>query len=155
MLALPAQQGVVMRTSWLYGAGSRNFVTTVLGRLSAGSDMRVVADQIGAPTWTRTAARALWQCAQSDHVQGIVHWTDAGVASWYDLAQAVLEEGLALGLIEPGPSVRPIATTDYPTPAPRPPFSVLDTRASCLALDLEPIHWREALRQMLREHRHG
>ena len=82
---------------------------------------------------------------------GTFHHSDAGVASWYDFAVAIAEEAHALGLLPRIPAIRPIATTDYPTPARRPAFSLLDCRATRAALGDEPVHWRSNLRAMLRE----
>jgi dTDP-4-dehydrorhamnose reductase len=155
VLSMLPERSVVLRTSWLYGAHAKNFVTTVLRHLSAGTDMRIVADQIGAPTWAGSAARALWSCVRREALSGIVHWTDAGVASWYDLAQAVLEEAVSLEMLAPGPTVAPIPTSEYPTAAVRPSFSVLEIWHSSELLQLQPVYWRETLRQMLTEHRDG
>jgi dTDP-4-dehydrorhamnose reductase len=77
------------------------------------------------------------------------HWSDAGVASWYDFAVAIAEEAAALGLLAPGVVVTPIATEDYPTPARRPACSVLDKRETSAALAVQPRHWRQRLREEL------
>ena len=79
------------------------------------------------------------------------HFSDAGVASWYDFAVAIGEEAAALGLIDRTITIRPIATADYPTPAVRPAFSLLDSAATRDAAGVAPIHWRENLRHMLKE----
>jgi dTDP-4-dehydrorhamnose reductase len=82
-------------------------------------------------------------------LQGVHHFTDAGVASWYDFAVAIQEEALALGLLPRAVPVRPIRTADYPTPARRPAYSVLDKTDTWRALAIEPLHWRAALREVL------
>ena len=82
---------------------------------------------------------------------GIQHWTEAGVASWYDFAVAVQEEALALGLLDRAVPVRPLRSEEYPTPARRPPYSVLDKSATWSALGRPAGHWRASLRLMLRE----
>ena len=79
----------------------------------------------------------------------VLHWSDAGAASWYDVAVAVGELGLELGLLKRAAVVNPITTADYPTPAQRPSYSLLDCTASRKALGLPPTHWRQALRQLL------
>jgi dTDP-4-dehydrorhamnose reductase len=84
-------------------------------------------------------------------MQGIYHWTDAGVASWYDFAVAIQEEAEAWGLLDRAIPIRPIRTQDHPTPARRPAYSVLDKTATWEALALTPPHWRVVLREMLRE----
>jgi dTDP-4-dehydrorhamnose reductase len=79
----------------------------------------------------------------------VLHWSDAGAASWYDFAVAIGELGVAAGLLEQAAQVRPIPTAAYPTPAARPAYSLLDCIASRTALGLEPTHWRAALKQVL------
>ncbi len=155
VLATLPGRSLIFRTSWLYEANGKNFVNTVLGRLSQSADMRVVDDQIGVPTSARSAAAALWRCVLNDQISGIAHWTDAGVASWYDFAQAILEQGVRLGLFSPGPKILPICTADFPTAARRPPFSVLDTWSTRDTLAIDPTHWRESLKQVLEEKADG
>jgi len=82
------------------------------------------------------------------------HWTDAGTASWYDFAVAIAEEGTALGLITRPVTVTPIRTADYPTPAQRPAYSVLDC-GSLAGLNIPPVHWRARLRGVLGQIRNG
>lgn len=146
--ALP--EAVVLRTAWVYAAEGRNFLRTMLRLMATNGAVRVVSDQIGTPTAARSAAVAIWKIIGSPHVQGIHHWTDAGVASWYDFAVAIAEEGAALGLLAREVTVSPITADDYPTAARRPRFSVLD-RSSLAALGIPPLHWRAALRAVLRE----
>ena len=151
VLATAPGRALVVRTSWVYAARGHNFVRSVLARMAAGEPLEVVDDQVGRPTWARSLAGALWAAAARPDLHGVLHWADAGVASWYDLAVAVLEEALALGLLDRAVPIRPIPTTARPTPAPRPAYSVLDTRASAASLDLRPDHWRSSLRRMLAE----
>ena len=82
---------------------------------------------------------------------GIAHWTDAGVASRYDLAVAVQEEGLAIGLLTREVPIQPVATAEFPTPARRPLYSVLDSGSTRAALGIQAPHWRANLRRMLAE----
>ena len=96
-------------------------------------------------------AQALWMAVQKSGFDGIHHWTDAGVASWYDFAVAIAEEGHAAKLLKQLVEVEPIATADYPTPARRPAYSVLDRTLAERALGLRPAHWRVNLRKMLGE----
>ena len=142
-------EALVVRTSWVYGAGGANFVNTMLRLMGEREEIGVVADQVGTPTWTGSLARALWAWADLPRARGFRHWSDAGVASWYDFAVAIAEEGRRAGLLDRECRVRPIATEDYPTPAVRPAWSVLDKRESWEELGIEPLHWREALRQAL------
>lgn len=145
-------QALIIRTGWLYGAQGHNFVKTMLRLLTERPELGIVCDQIGTPTWARTLAQALWAAAERPELRGIYHWSDAGVASWYDFAVAIREEGEQLGLLAPtSAAVNPINSAAYPTPARRPPYSVLDKTASWQGLGLPPRHWRVCLRAMLRE----
>ena len=146
--------GIVLRTSWVYAAEGKNFVLTMLRLMREKDQINVVCDQIGAPTWAASAAAAIWGLIEAKAAPGIYHWTDLGVASWYDFAVAIQEEALACGLLERAVPVIPIATKDYPTPARRPAFSVLNTE-STRALVKTAHHWRHNLRMMLNELRTG
>jgi dTDP-4-dehydrorhamnose reductase len=108
--------------------------------------MRVVDDQIGTPTRALHLAEAIWRIAERPDIQGILHFTDAGVASWFDVALAVLESLREAGRLANGTTVSPISTTEFPTPARRPTYSVLDKHASWRLLDYTPLHWRAGVR---------
>jgi len=148
-----AGRGVILRTSWVMGPVGKNFALTMLRLHREREQIGVVADQVGCPTSTATLAAACWRViAAMDTSAGlpaVLHWSDAGAASWYDVALAVGELGLELGLLERMAAVNPITTADYPTPAERPSYSLLDCTASRKALDLPPTHWRQTLRQLL------
>jgi dTDP-4-dehydrorhamnose reductase len=138
---------LIVRAAWVYSPHGSNFVKTMLRLMAERGEVRVVADQIGTPTSAANLADALWGL-QAAGAQGIYHYTDAGVASWYDFAQAIAEEARALKMVGPV-QVRPIATADYPTPATRPPFSVLDCTRTWDLLGAPAPHWRAALREVL------
>ena len=142
---------VVVRTAWLYSRHGKNFVKTLLQLLGEKDELVIVADEVGTPTWAHGLAQAIWQMASLDSLHGIQHWTDAGVASWYDFAMAIRDEATEQGLIETGASIRPVRAADNPRPARRPAFGVLDKTATWQALETKPRHWREALREMLTE----
>ena len=141
-------RAAILRTSWVYGPIGRNFLTTMLllhtQRATTGKPLRVVADQVGCPTNTAGLAHACWAAIEG-RVSGILHWSDAGVASWYDFAVAITELGEQLGLLEQAAKVLPICTADYPTPAQRPSYSLLDSTNTRAQLGLTPQHWRSAL----------
>ncbi len=141
---------LIVRSAWIYAAEGANFVNTMLRLMRERERIGIVADQIGTPTYAASAARALWALADAG-ATGIHHYTDAGVASWYDFAVAIEEEARALGLLARPVRVEPIATADYPTPARRPAYSVLDKSATWAALGGPAPHWRVNLRAMLRE----
>ena len=148
-------RGLTVRTAWLYSADGRNFARSMLRLMRERDEVSVVADRVGTPTWARSLAGALWTAVACPDLHGILHWSDAGVGSWYDFAVAIQEEGLAAGLLTREVPVRPLASSDYPTPARRPTYSVLDTRTSRSALGLQPPHWRVNLRRMLQGMRHA
>lgn len=148
--ALAYPGNLVVRTAWVYAARGRNFVHTMLSLMASGDEVRVVADQVGTPTHAATLADAIWNFMALG-TSGIRHVTDAGTASWYDFAVAIQEEALALGLLDRSVPIIPIATTDYPTPAVRPAYSVLDKARSWQDLGKVAPHWRAALREMLVE----
>lgn len=141
---------LLVRTAWVYEAGGANFVRTMIRLMKEREELGVVADQIGCPTWASGLARTIWGLVEAK-AAGIFHHSDAGVASWYDFAVAIAEEAHAIGLIPRVPVIRPITTADYPTPARRPAFSLLDCRATRALLDEEAVHWRTNLRLMLKE----
>jgi dTDP-4-dehydrorhamnose reductase len=121
-------------------------------KAAAGEPLGVVADQVGCPTATFGLAAACWRAigiGADPGAAAVLHWSDAGAASWYDFAEAIGELGVAAGLLGQAARVRPIPTSAYPTPAARPPYSLLDCIASREMLGLEPTHWRVALAHVL------
>jgi dTDP-4-dehydrorhamnose reductase len=144
-------QVFILRTGWLYSSHGSNFVKTMLKLMSEKEEISVVADQIGTPTWARDLAKAIYQLANIPNAGGIYHWTDAGVASWYDFAVAIQEEAYRLGILQRVVPITPIRTRDYPTAAKRPPYSVLDKSAIWQTLGYTASHWRRSLRLMLEE----
>jgi dTDP-4-dehydrorhamnose reductase len=148
--ALAGPDALIVRTAWVYGPTGGNFVRTMLRLMAERDEVRVVADQIGSPTYAPGLAAALWTLAGRG-ARGLHHYTDAGVASWYDFAVAIQEEALAAGLLGEAKPVIPIATSDYPTPAKRPFYSVLDKRETFAALGGPSPHWRVNLRRMIAE----
>ena len=147
--ALAAPGALVIRTAWVHAAGGANFVATMLRLMAEREEVRVVCDQVGTPTHAASLARAAWHLALAG-ASGLRHFTDAGLASWYDFAVAIREEALALGLLTSPGAVLPIPTQDYPAPARRPAYSVLDCTRTWQDLGAPPAHWRCELRAMLR-----
>ena len=148
-------EALVLRTAWVYAATGHNFVLTMLRLMAEHGTVKVVQDQRGSPTWADSVAQALWAAAERPEFRGIHHWTDAGVTSWYDFARAIAEEGRAAGLLQRGVEVLPISTAEYPTPAQRPSYSVLDRTSTETALRIAAAPWRENLRKMLMELKHA
>ena len=144
------QDCMVIRTAWLYSSHGNNFVKTMLKLMRDRDRISVVDDQIGTPTWAKGLAFCVWR-AIDQNLSGVHHWTDAGVASWYDFAVAIQEIGLELKLLDKQIPIFPIPCAQYPTPAKRPAFSVLDKRSIWQNLEMTPVHWRVQLRKMLKE----
>lgn len=140
-----------VRTAWVYAAQGRNFVRTMLRLMAERTEISVVADQIGSPTSADDLAQALWRLALAGHA-GMFHYTGSGVASWFDFAVAIRDEGIALGLLgRDAAQVRPIATSAYPTPARRPAFSVLAMDKTSAALGGDAPYWRHSLIKVLEQ----
>jgi len=141
---------LLVRTAWVYEAGGANFVRTMIRLMKERDELGIVSDQIGSPTWATGLAHTIWGLLKKG-AAGTFHHSDAGVASWYDFAVAIAEEAQAAGLLTRIPTLKPIITADYPTPAARPAFSLLDCRATHDILGQPAVHWRENLRLMLKE----
>ncbi|MBD2089491.1 dTDP-4-dehydrorhamnose reductase [Microcoleus sp. FACHB-1515] len=165
---------IILRTAWVYGTqGKGNFVKTMLRLGADREELRVVADQIGTPTWAKDIALAIAKLSAA-HLQsamqpalvgggsaadnaidtlpiGTFHFTNSGVASWYDFAVAIFEEAKRLDWPLKIDRVVPITAAEYPTPAQRPAFSVLDRRKWSAWAGAHPPHWRQSLRAMLSE----
>ncbi|MDP5103799.1 MAG: dTDP-4-dehydrorhamnose reductase [Erythrobacter sp.] len=143
-------EDLLVRTAWVYEAGGANFVRTMIRLMNERDELAVVADQIGAPTWATGLARTIWALVEKG-ATGTFHHCDDGVASWHEFAVAIAEEAHALGLVANIPVIRAITAAEYPTPARRPAFSLLDCSATRALLGDTPVPWRENLRLMLKE----
>jgi dTDP-4-dehydrorhamnose reductase len=145
------QSYMILRTAWVYGTyGKSNFVKTMLRLGKEREEIRVVSDQIGSPTWARDIAGSITELL-TNPTTGIYHFTNSGVASWYDFAIAILEEAKQLGFPLKVRQVIPITTAEYPTPAKRPAYSVLSGKKISTVLGTYPAYWRDSLRQMLKQ----
>ena len=145
------QMSCVLRTSWVYSTHGNNFVKTMLKLMSSKLELDIISDQIGSPTYAKGLAVACVQAARQK-VSGIHHYTDNGVASWYDFAVAIQEIALSLGMLEKEISINAINTADYPSPAKRPHYSVLDKSSFLNAFpSCKLVHWRKQLENMMRE----
>jgi dTDP-4-dehydrorhamnose reductase len=137
---------IIVRTSWLYSAYGNNFVKTML-RLGKERDvLKVVYDQIGTPTYAADLAQALLAIAESysknpaDAVPGIYHYSNEGVSSWYDFAKSIFEiAGIQC-------QVMPVPSEEYPTPAKRPHYSVLNKSKIKATFNITIPYWKESLK---------
>ena len=150
VLKILQDQALIIRTSWLYSAHGGNFVKTMLKFMQERDSLGIIVDQVGTPTWAKTLADCIWLLIDSK-ANGIYHCADNGVASWYDFAVAIQEEALELGLLDKQVPIAPIRTEQYPTPAARPAYSVMDKSKTEKLLQLTLPHWRVSLRNMLKE----
>ena len=151
VLELVPEQSCLIRTAWVYSAHGNNFVKTMLRLMADKPQLKVIDDQIGTPTWAKGLAEACVSAAKNK-TAGVFHWTDEGVASWYDFALAIQELALEKGLLDKAIPVLPIPTSEYPTPAKRPHYSVLDkTSTRKVFSEVQPAHWRKQLSAMMDE----
>ena len=146
-IAAVGAHALVLRTSWVYGLRGRNFLLTIRRLAAERDELRVVADQIGVPNWSRTLAAATARIVGAGlpalaERAGLYHLSCRGQASWYDFARAILGDA-------PRPRVVPIATADYPTPARRPAYGVLATARFERTFGFALPDWREALARCL------
>jgi dTDP-4-dehydrorhamnose reductase len=142
----------ILRTAWVYASHGRNFLLTMLRLANERDELRVVADQIGAPTpaaWIADATADLIRRGVAE--SGTWHLVTSGQVSWHGFASAIMEDAHALGLLERMPTVVPITTAEFPTPARRPAYSVLDTTRLHDDFGIVPPAWRGELRATLRE----
>ena len=145
-----ADKALIIRTAWLYSSHGNNFVKTMLKLMEERDSLNVIDEQIGTPTWAHGLAQAVW-IAVAKELTGTFHFTDAGVASWYDFAVAIQEEGLASGLLSKAIPICPVPTNQYSTQAKRPIYGILDKMTMWQATGINPVHWRIQLRAMLKE----
>ena len=147
---------IILRTAWVYGSqGHGNFVKTMLRLGKERTELKVVADQVGSPTWSYDIALAIAQLLakseKDETIGGTYHYTNSGVASWYDLAVATFAEAKQLGFPLKVERICPITTAEFPTPTQRPAYSVLAKSKIVETLGTYPPHWRESLVKMLAE----
>jgi dTDP-4-dehydrorhamnose reductase len=148
LLAATAGACSIVRTSWLYGSGGKNFVATMLKLMAERDELRVVADQVGRPTSTSTLAGGLLAIAKTG-TNGVIHASDDGPpVSWHGFAEAIRDQAIRLGMPMRTHTVHAITTADYPTPARRPAYSVFDLESyRAVAGPLEP--WLQPLIQTM------
>jgi len=149
---------VILRTSWVYSGHGNNFVTSMLRLARQRSELSIVNDQTGCPTWARNLANAslavlqnLINHAEDPALQGIFHYCDGGVVSWYDFADLIFEQAAELKLLHEIPRLRSIRSTEYPQAARRPEYSVLDTTLIQRSFGIRPAELGPSLRACLQE----
>lgn len=139
-------EAVIIRTAWLYSTFGNNFVKTMLRLGSERAELGVVFDQIGSPTYARDLARAIHHIVAVGVVPGIYHYSNEGVCSWYDFTKAIFELG---GITTC--ALKPLHTDEYPTPAARPHYSVLDKTKIKQTYGVEVPYWMDSLRECIEQ----
>jgi len=150
LAVLSGSAHIVLRTAWLFGVHGGNFVRTMLRLASERDELRVVDDQVGSPTWSRDLAGAIVALIRQD-ASGLYHFANAGETSWHGFACAILDEARMQGFPVRAQRVTPIPTSEFPTPASRPAYSVLSTEKIQQLLPAPIRDWRTALSLMLEE----
>lgn len=144
------QQAMIIRTSWVYSEHGSNFVKTMLRLMAEREELSVVNDQYGSPTYARGLAVALWRIIQNElHTPGIFHWADEGNISWYQFATAIQDLAMEAGILNRSIPILPISTDEYPTPAVRPAYSVLDTTELYHLLGGTAVGWQDNLKSAI------
>ncbi|WP_432459132.1 dTDP-4-dehydrorhamnose reductase [Agarivorans sp. QJM3NY_25] len=161
-----ADQALIVRTAWVYSVHGNNFVKGMLKLMESKSELGIIYDQVCTPTWAKGLALWLWTMVaklnKDENTAGAYqlagtakgqvstfHWTDAGLASWYDFAIAIQELGLEKGLLSQAIPIKAIPASAYPLPAVRPSFTVLNKITAEQASGIETIHWRKQLSLMM------
>ena len=138
------RQTMIIRTAWLYSTFGNNFVKTMIRLGNEKPELGVIFDQIGTPTYARDLAVAIMTAINKGIVPGIYHFSNEGVISWYDFTKAIHRiAGIS------GCHVRPLHTSEYPTPAARPHYSVLDKTKIKQVYGIEIPYWEESLRECI------
>lgn len=138
-------EAVIIRTAWLYSSFGNNFVKTMLRLGKEREELGVVFDQIGTPTYARDLARAIQHIVGSGIVPGIYHYSNEGVCSWYDFTKAIFDlAGITMCCL------KPLHTDEYPTPAARPHYSVLDKTKIKQTYGVKVPHWIDSLRECIK-----
>jgi dTDP-4-dehydrorhamnose reductase len=141
---------MVIRTAWLYSVFGKNFVKSMINRMDAHSELRVVYDQTGSPTYAEDLARAIMQIISSveqgdkDFIPGVFHYSNEGVCSWYDLTKEICRQ------IKCKVKIRPILSEEYVLPASRPAYTVFNKNKIKVTYGLEIPHWRDSLQECIK-----
>ena len=144
---------LILRTAWVYAMHGQNFLRTMLRVGAERDELRVVADQVGSPTpaWLIADLTATILHKGIDQ-SGVSNLVTAGQTSWHGFAEAIFDQAFTVGLVERKPRVVPITTAEYPTPAQRPAYSVLDVSRLQAEYGVEMPDWRQALHDTLAAH---
>ena len=150
---------IILRTSWLYSDFGKNFLRTMLelqkNNISINQPLKVISDQVGTPTSAYSLANLCWEIVRSNKLErsktSIFHWSDSGLASWYDFAHAIGELSLKNGLISKFPLIIPILSKEFNQKALRPRYSVLNCFHTKKIFNIKSSHWRDELDKVLKK----
>ena len=145
------QRSAIIRTSWLYSEYGNNFVKTMLRLMGDKDELSVVNDQIGSPTSTHGLATLIFAMIPKDSYQGIYHWTDGASISWYEFAQEIQNQAIQEGLLSKVIPIKPISSSEYPTPAHRPAYSVLDRSRAMAEFECPALDWKGQVNLVIKE----
>lgn len=153
-LAEQNRQHIILRTSWVFGEHGNNFVKTMLRLAASRDELSVVADQQGCPTYAGDIVNALLAFVEAYRSQkqlpwGVFHCASRGETTWHGFAEAIFAQAVELGLLDKAPKVNAIPTSEFPTPAPRPAYSVLNTDKLEAFLGAPIDHWQSGLTRVL------
>ncbi|UCB46220.1 MAG: dTDP-4-dehydrorhamnose reductase [Spirochaetota bacterium] len=142
----------IIRTSWLYGHHGNNFVNTMLDLLNKKSEVKVVADQWGSPTWTKDLARVMVHIIESDNGEyGVYHYSGEGKTSWFYFTQEIYARARTHGIVKRDVKISPITTEEYPADARRPRNSYLSKDKIKTSFKIEVPRWQDSLEEFLAE----
>ncbi len=147
--AMMLDGSIVLRTSWLYGPIGNNFLLNMIRLHSSKKRLGVISDQISCPTSTHSLAKACWQIILNDIDEKIIHWSDCGVASWFDFSLAIGELAFKKGILKKKAEIFPIKSSDFKSIAERPKYSLLSCFDSYELLKYRPKYWRDELANIL------
>ena len=148
---------VILRTSWVYSSHGKNFVLSMLELARKGLALKIVNDQRGCPTWAHNLAQTSdavikkWQTSAFDHTNGVFHYCDDQDVSWYEFALRIFSLAVDAGLIQKEPELTPVPSTQFPQPAERPKWSVLNTRMIADVFAIQPASFEQSLRAVMGE----
>ena len=148
-------KGNIIRTSWLMSIYGNNFALKIIEKMKTTEKLKIIFDQLGSPTTASSLAHACWKTiklkSKNKTVPNIMHFTNSGVASWYDVAISLAEIGCELNILNKEINILPINSEEYPTAAIRPKYSVLNSFETFERLSLKPVYWKNAIKDLLLE----
>jgi len=138
----------IVRTSWLFGPGGKNFVETILRLAGERDELGIVADQVGSPSFTADLATAMFRLLET-RAYGLYHFANSGHCSWFEFASEIVRQAQTQGRLARAPLIKPLTTDEYPLPARRPAYSVLATDKLRMTIGIKIPTWQDALMRYL------